>query len=154
MNSFVKVDKVMGNKIGVILPSEAAFKLKLKEQLGNKYKLVKSRWIYSPIDFLIFNKENLKCVYVEHKRRSGLTTNKYKSLIVNHSKIVNCKNNYPNTLFVFEYDDNYKYIKYSNKFNDFDGGTIKKQDVVFIPNDKLAIVSIIELSKYIRKIID
>ena len=154
MDSFVKRDKATHNKVDVILPSEAIFKLNLKEQLGNNYKIVKSRWVYSPIDFLIFNKENLKCLYTEHKRRNEKHNNKYKSIIVNHSKIVNCKQNYPNTIFVFEYDDVYKYIKYGKDFNDFDGGRIKNQDVVFIPNDKLTIGSIEDLSKYIKKIID
>ena len=155
MDSFVKRTKEITSKVGVILPSEAKFKLMLKEQLGNNYKMIKSRWVYSPVDFLIFNKDNLKCIYIEQKRRNEKHNNKYKSIIVNHSKIVNCKRNYPNTLFVFEYDDVYKYIKYSDKiFDKFDGGTVLKQDVVFIPNDKITSGSIEDLSKFIKKIID
>ena len=153
MDSFVKSDKTATNKIDVILPSEAEFKLTLKTRLGSNYKMIKSRWVYSPIDFLIFNKDNLKCLYTEHKRRNERHNNKYKSIIVNHSKIVNCKQNYPNTLFVFEYDDVYKYIKYCRDFDKFDGGCVLKQDVVFIPNDKIISGSIEDLSKYIKKII-
>ena len=153
MDNFVKI-KDNTSSVSVILPSEAVFKLNLKTELGNNYKMIKSRWVYSPVDFLIFNKDNLKCVYIEHKKRNEKHNNKYKSIIVNHSKIVNCKRNYPNTIFIFEYDDVYKYIKYSKDFDNFDGGYILKQDVVFLPNDKITSGNIEDLSKYIKKIID
>jgi len=153
MDNFVKI-KDNTSSVSVILPSEAEFKLNLKTELGSNYKIIKSRWIYSPIDFLIINKDNLKCVYIEHKKRNERHNNKYKSIIVNHSKAVNCKKNYPNTIFVFEYDDVYKYIKYCKDFDKFDGGFVLNQDVVFIPNDKITSGTIEELSKYIKKIID
>lgn len=153
MDSFVKTNNET-IKVNVILPTEAEFKLKLKEELGNSYKIIKSRYVFSPVDFLIYNKENLKIIYIEHKRRNEKHNNKYKSIIVNHSKIINCKKNYPNTLFVFEYDDCYKYVKYGKDFLDFDGGRIKNQDVVFIINDKLTISNIKDLAKYIKKLID
>ena len=132
MDKFIKQKEPKYKEI--ILDQEHIFKLKVKAELGNEYKIIKSRWVYSPIDFIIVNRLNLKILYIEIKKRSQ---NKYKSVIINYSKLTNMNSNFQNTLMIFEYDnlDYLMYIKYDKSFLHYHTKNIKNQDCVFLDNE-------------------
>jgi len=151
MDKFVDNVKPPQTEINILLPTEKIFSIKLMEILGKDYKIIKSRNMYAPIDFIIINKQNLKSVYVEYKRRTN-DQNNYKSIIVNESRIISCKKYYPNTLFVFEYNKEINSIKYDEEsFNTYDRNKVKSQDVVFIPTQFITKSNIEDLCKNIKK---
>lgn len=146
------MDKFIKQKVPkckeIISDQEHIFKLKLKAVLGDDYKIIKSRWVYSPIDFIVVNRLNLKILYIEIKRRSQ---NKYKSVIINYSKLTNMNSNFRNTLMVFEYDTIYKYVKYNDSLLNLQTKNIKQQDVVFFDNSILTNGTIEQLCVLIKK---
>ena len=146
MDKFIKQKEPKYKEI--ILDQEHIFKLKVKAELGNEYKIIKSRWVYSPIDFIIVNRLNLKILYIEIKKRSQ---NKYKSVIINYSKLTNMNSNFQNTLMIFEYDTIYKYVKYNDSMLELPTKNIKQQDVVFFDNSILTNGTIEELCGFIKK---
>ena len=138
MDSFISKPKSDKKTISILLPTENEFSIKLKTALGRNYKIIKSRDKYARIDFMILNKENIKHIYIEYKRRTG-NSRKYSSVIINECKIRAIKTDYNSKcLFVFDYDNSLDYIKYSDEvFSNFDGAKVKNQDTRRIPNNCL-----------------
>ena len=90
-------------------------------------------------------------MYVELKSRSKKYEN-YPSVMINYSKIQNFNNNFPNTLMIFQYEDNYKYILFNEKMLKYDCiNQRNNQEVIFIPDTDLLKSNIEDLGKYIRK---
>ena len=137
------------NSVNIIFPQEEQFKITLKNYLGSTYKIIKSKFLFNPIDFLVINKQNLKCLYIEVKRRNN---KQYSSVIINYSKLVAMKNNYPNSLMCWEYNnEKCKYLKFKDCLLELPTATIKKQEVVFIKNDDIEDSNLEELSTFIIK---
>ena len=59
----------------IILDSEELFKIKLLEKVGSEWLMLKSQYQMCCIDFIMVNKQNLKSIHLEHKRRSGSKCN-------------------------------------------------------------------------------
>ena len=138
MNKFVSISSNEPSKKTqeIIIPTEQKFKLLLLKSLGKNYKIMKSRNNFNPLDFCIINKDNLKIVYLEHKKRSG-EKNNYKSVIINYCKLSQMERNYQNSIMIFEYDnlDFLMYIKYDKSFLHYDTRKVKSQDVIFLDNE-------------------
>lgn len=136
MDKFISKETTK-NEVSIILPTEKIFSIKLLEELGKDFKIIKSKEKYCSIDFLIINKLNIKCIYLEYKKRVG-QSRKYKSIIVNHSKIISIKRNYNKCIFVFEYDNDTDFIEYDETlFKSFNGAFVKNQDTIKIENQYL-----------------
>jgi hypothetical protein len=120
----------------ILIETEQKFKLLLLKSLGKSYKIMKSKDNFNPLDFCIINKQNLKIVYLEHKKRNG-EKNNYQSVIINYCKLSQMEKHYKNSIMVFEYDklDYLMYIKYDKSFLKYDTTKIKNQDVIFLKNE-------------------
>ena len=150
MNNFITINDDKKKDI-IIIPSEAIFKNNLYKTIGRKYKIIKSTWIYSPIDFIIINKENLKTLYVELKSRSKRYLN-FTSVMINYSKIKNFEENFSNTIMIFQYEDTYKYTLYKKDMIHYPTNKqSNNQDVIYIQDSELLRSNIEDLGKYIIK---
>lgn len=137
MDKFIEQKAPQKEPTSILLPTERIFSIKLKQLLGCDYKVLKSKDKYAPVDFAILNKQNLKVLHLEYKKR-GTDTNKYPSIIVNQSKIVAFKKHYQQSMFCFEYNKEINWINYDIElFNTFNGSRIKNQDVCNIPSHTL-----------------
>jgi hypothetical protein len=139
MNKYITVeDKTQEIELD-ILPQEHAFRIKLIDLLNDSsYQIIKSLDTYCSIDFCIINTRNLKTIYLEHKERH-LTSNKYKSTIINKCKLLSYKNNYPKTLMCWSYKSNaLKFVQYREDFLNNASRFIKNQEVIFIDNSLLS----------------
>jgi hypothetical protein len=73
-------------------------------------------------------------------------------VIINYSKLIAIKNNYPNSLIVWEYDnEKVKYLTFKECLLELPTTTIKNQEIVFIKNNDLVNSDLVELSKFIIK---
>jgi len=150
-NDTFMVDERDTKKDIIIIPSEAEFKTNLYKIIGRKYKIIKSTWIYSPIDFVIINKENLKTIYVELKSRSKRYLN-YTSVMINYSKIKNFQENFSNTIMIFQYEDTYKYTLFKKDMIHYPTNKqSNNQDVIYIQDTELIRSNLEDLGKYIIK---
>ena len=140
----------------IIIESEHKFIIDLNKQLSNdNIQIIKSKYKYNNIDFVIINEENLKHLYIELKERDIKFKDKYNSIIVNQCKITAIDKNYKKSIFIFKYGNIYKFIKYNKKiFNNFNTSFIKNQKVINIPNSNLETGDITALKDFINKYIN
>jgi hypothetical protein len=85
----------------IILDKEHEFLLKLIEELGDKYEIIKSQNKYCNIDFIVINRHNLKTLYIEHKFRN--VVDKYDTLFIGKTKINNILSLYSKCVIVWEF---------------------------------------------------
>ena len=72
----------------IIIDTELVFKTELMDKMRNDYLLmIKSQNKFCCIDFAIINQLNLKCVYMEHKRKNINALN-FDSFIINYHKLM------------------------------------------------------------------
>jgi len=146
----------MNNMPEVLIESEQLFIMNINENLENRHiQTIKSENQYNPIDIIIINRKNIKTIYIEFKERSIKFNNKYKSIIINKSKIEAIKKIYKKCVFVFKYGNNYKYIRYNKKlFDTFNTCIIKSQNVINIPIEHVKNSDINELTDYLYTLLN
>ena len=82
------------------LPDEFQFYEKMLSCLdGVKYEIFKSKSKFCTVDFMVFEKYNLKTVYVEHKRRF-INQHNYNTLLISKQKIDKMVKNYRDSSFI------------------------------------------------------
>jgi len=98
----------------VILDTEHIFSTELIRRLPSKFHLIKSNKKYCIVDFILINKDNIKIIYIEHKRRY-INGDQYPSIWIKVSKIRNILKRYGNFIFINTLNDNLYFIIIDNK---------------------------------------
>lgn len=127
-----------------MLNSETIFYNNINEyfdQNKKNWKIIKSDYVYSYIDFILINLNNLYSVYLEYKERSyayGYTS--YRTFFISLKKYNAIKQQYNNCFIVWDFTHNTKnenefyYIKYDEEtFNTFDKDHYKNR--LLIPSN-------------------
>ena len=117
------------------LEREAVFCIKLFKILDNilpkRITILKSKYKFCKLDFLVVNNDNLRTLYIEHKGRNNNSYDKGVKFIINVSKINNIINNYNTTraLIVLDFYDDVFFVD--------DIELIKKQKIIKIYKDDI-----------------
>lgn len=100
---------------GLILDSELKFKIKLLNDIGEKYMLIKSNHKYSVIDFICINKNNLRNFYIEHKYKKYDYCG-YDTLYIGYDKVNKVNEYFYNTIYIWEFNKELYWIKHNKNF--------------------------------------
>jgi len=116
-----------------ILDTELVFKTDLLDKMNNpNIKIIKSQNKFCCIDFALINHLNLKCIYMEHKRKSINALN-FDSFIINYHKLMLMDLYYENSIIVWECNDEVYFTLYNKDFLSLDKGVSYGQKIVNIP---------------------
>ncbi len=117
----------------IIIDTELIFKMELMDKMRNDYLLmIKSQNKFCCIDFAIINQLNLKCIYMEHKRKNINALN-FDSFIINYHKLMLMDLYYENSIIVWECNDDVYFTLYNKDFLNLDKGVSYGQKIVNIP---------------------
>ena len=137
----------------IILDDEGKFKSRLLDACKEKnYKMLKSHYRYASIDFIIINLENLKSVYIEHKKKN-INGNNFDSFMINKCKIDSCKKDFKKCIFIWDCLDDVYWLYYNKELHQSRLEEIYGSDVYFI-NKKLVNVGFDSLIESINKFIN
>ena len=106
-------DSIIENEI--ILDSEDLFKIKLLEEIGVNWLMIKSQNQMCPLDFLCVNKNNIKTLHLEHKRRSGNEC-VFNTLYIGYDKVNKIEEHYKKCIYIWEYDNMFYWVKHRKDF--------------------------------------
>jgi len=116
----------------ILLDSEGKFKKRLLDaSSGFNYKMIKSEYKYASIDFIIVNLDNLKSIYLEHKKKS-INASNFASFMINKCKLDACKKNYTDCIFIWDCLDDVYWCFYSAELHQSRLEVINGSDVYFI----------------------
>lgn len=98
----------------MLLDTEQEFSKELIKRLPTKFQLIKSNYKFCIIDFILINNDNLKVIYLEHKRRfiKGVS---FPSIWIKVSKVRAILKNYGKFIFVNTLNDDLYFITIDNK---------------------------------------
>ena len=113
--------------------------------------MVKSEYKYASIDFIVINLENLKSVYIEHKKKN-INGNNFDSFMINKCKIDSCKKDFKKCIFIWDCLDDVYWLYYNKELHQSRLEEIYGSDVYFI-NKKLVNVGFDSLIESINKFI-
>ena len=99
------------NHNNIILDTEHLFKIKLLNEVGENWLMIKSQHNCCVVDFVMVNKMNVKTIHLEHKKRSGYKCN-YDTLFMGFDKINKVDKYYKKCIYVWEYDNELYWIKH------------------------------------------
>ena len=99
------------------IDSEAEFLIKIINLLmDKKYEMLKSQNKYANIDFILINKQNLRSVLIEHKKKS-VSGADVPTFFIGYNKLIALDVWYkPPIYLVFECIDNIYWIEYDSSF--------------------------------------
>ena len=136
----------------ILLDSEGRFKKRLLDaSKNNNYKMIKSHLKYCSIDFIIINLDNLKSVYLEHKKKT-INGSNFASFMINKCKLDACKKAYSDCIFIWDCLDDVYWCFYDESLHQSRLEVINESDVYFI-DKKLVNVGFDSLILMINKFI-
>ena len=96
----------------------------LDELLPKRITIIKSKYKFCKLDFLIVNNDNLRSIYIEHKGRNNNSYDEGVKFIINVSKITNIIKNYNTNkaIIILDFYDDIFFID--------DLELIKKQNII------------------------
>ena len=117
----------------ILLDTELLFKTELMDKMDNPNVLMlKSQNKFCCIDFAIINELNLKCIYMEHKKKDINALN-FDSFIINYHKLMLMDLYYENSIIVWECHDDVYFTLYNKDFLSLDKGVYYGQKTINIP---------------------
>ena len=118
----------------IILDSEDLFKIKLLEEIGDNWLMIKSQNIMCPLDFLCVNKNNIKTLHLEHKRRTGKEC-VFKTLYIGFDKVNKIQEHYKKCIYIWEYDNQLYWVKHKKEFVNNRTGYSRGKKIYHIDKD-------------------
>jgi len=105
------------------IESEKIFMLELNDKLSMNYSILKSKYKFCHIDFVLLNVNNLYSCYIEYKERKYANGySEYPSFFISKKKIDKIKENYRNCIFIWDFrksnPNDFFWIKYNDNFYD------------------------------------
>jgi len=89
--------------------AERKFSIELTEILPKHYDIIKSRFKYARVDFIILNRNTLKCIHIEHKQRN-INSDQFKTIWIQYTKAKALITEYNNVIFCCNLKDCFIYL--------------------------------------------